>query len=250
MFKGICQGFGFNGYSLLYEWLPQFVFVILSLTIPVLRTFPRSFLFADSFKKKSEHLIQRTYKCRNPTRELKWLLGSPEGFELFKNFLREELSVENLLFWEAVNLFKQGNMDPQMIFENYILDSGPLTVNLSHRSRFRAKAIFVPQDDEYLAASRSKISHESQCEIVPDGVQMVSNLTSREVLLPSSNRSLVLSRGDLGLKDTTEAVLESCQDEILHLMAKDSFLRMCRTSKFYNHWVNNLQSYDEQFSSQ
>lgn len=61
------------------------------------------------------------------------LLNSPEGSQLFQEFLKTELSVENILFWKDVQKFKNSEIEAEAIFEMYIPHSAPLCINISSR---------------------------------------------------------------------------------------------------------------------
>eukprot|EP01006_Ploeotia_vitrea_P039096 TRINITY_DN66311_c4_g4_i2.p1 TRINITY_DN66311_c4_g4~~TRINITY_DN66311_c4_g4_i2.p1 ORF type:complete len:556 (-),score=324.22 TRINITY_DN66311_c4_g4_i2:198-1865(-) len=69
------------------------------------------------------------------------LLTVPEGFQSFKEFLSREFSVENLLFWQEVERFRQLKAKPdtppealismaQSLYAKYIIRGSPFEVNL------------------------------------------------------------------------------------------------------------------------
>jgi hypothetical protein len=103
LLHGSCYIFGFNGWFLTYQWFTQLLFVFFSLTWPVLQTYHKSLLICKTAARRglsnAPMPSNREYTCTAPTKDLLWLLSSPEGFELFKKRLQEELSVENILFW-------------------------------------------------------------------------------------------------------------------------------------------------------
>jgi hypothetical protein len=96
-----CNWFHFNGFRLLSQYFPQFIFLVASVTWPTIQTYDRSRWCKRQSSQVSDHRLeeQREFVSKNPLKELEWLLSLPEGFEAFKLRLQEELSVENLLFW-------------------------------------------------------------------------------------------------------------------------------------------------------
>jgi hypothetical protein len=72
-----------------------------------------------------------------PQDQFEWLLNNPEGFQIFREYLAKELSVENLLFWKDVENFHIGKISGFAVYETYIRDFAPLLVNLPHPIRNR-----------------------------------------------------------------------------------------------------------------
>jgi len=74
------------------------------------------------------------------------LLNDEEGREAFLKFLEQELSFENLLFWEAVQewnrriekldeIDEKAQVEAKRIFDLFICCKGPHQVNLKHETR-------------------------------------------------------------------------------------------------------------------
>jgi hypothetical protein len=83
-------------------------------------------------------------------------------------------------------------LDAQTIFDNYILESGALCINISYPNRTKVKAFFEkPNDTE------------------------------------------------------SKTVFDESHKEIFHLMARDSFMRFCRTTEYLEYWAKNVESYDQ-----
>eukprot|EP00004_Rigifila_ramosa_P020085 TRINITY_DN5196_c0_g1_i1.p1 TRINITY_DN5196_c0_g1~~TRINITY_DN5196_c0_g1_i1.p1 ORF type:complete len:517 (-),score=81.94 TRINITY_DN5196_c0_g1_i1:39-1589(-) len=70
---------------------------------------------------------------------LEALLADPIGFQSFSKFLTQELSLENLIFWRAVRLYKEDKspLSARQIYDIFIDGSAPLVVNIGAQARGR-----------------------------------------------------------------------------------------------------------------
>jgi hypothetical protein len=127
-------------------------------------------------------------------------------------------------------------MDAQTIYDNYILESGALCVNVSYPNRMKVKAFF-----EKSFAGKKKAQEMKE----DSSTELISRKFSEEPLLEASFGALSTSNNML--KDPlseVKLIFDLCQVEIFHLMARDSFMRFCRTQEFHDYWRDNLESYD------
>jgi hypothetical protein len=208
-FFGFCNAFGINGYAITFQTFPELLIALVSTLLPVWLTYqkpkkskPRS----DSLQNTGSMELKGTQrrKARDNYRELSELLSVEEGFELFKERLQEEFSVENILFWQDVNRYKKGEVTAQFIFENYIPLSAPLCVNLSAKVRKCLEAKFDPS---------KVVERMSQASCV-DSDKLLSPVELDE--------------------------FDAAQGEIFDLLVRDSFLRFRATPKYEEFRSKNL----------
>eukprot|EP00475_Leptophrys_vorax_P044226 TRINITY_DN8778_c0_g1_i6.p1 TRINITY_DN8778_c0_g1~~TRINITY_DN8778_c0_g1_i6.p1 ORF type:complete len:453 (+),score=83.21 TRINITY_DN8778_c0_g1_i6:196-1554(+) len=215
-----CNMFHFNGYNLMLYFVPQFMFVLTILLYPVLLSYNFiSALCSRNFKAESSSL--ETFTSQDPHSDLEALLSFDEGVEFFKKRLQSEFSVENMLFWDAVNMYRQGLMDAHVVYENYIDFESPMAINISAASRSALSKFF----------NGGKVEIETTTAMMP--IKPASNFSEEEVTALSLSGSwsdpspLLLSESGL---------FDEAYKEIFALMARDSFLRFSTTAEFQEFW--------------
>jgi hypothetical protein len=167
---------------------------------------------------KEDDARQTGLNAKNIER-LRNLLADDEGVVLFQDFLKSEFSVENLMFYEACETYQnlisqaidQNDTVPKMaasIFENFVVINSPFCVNISHKTR---KEI----NDCFTDTRRSR----------DNSVLSVKTYSKKTLLqydsLPKGNEPFL-----------AENLFSEAQDEILRLMASDSFLRFKMTPEY------------------
>jgi len=85
----------------------------------------------------AKHL--RSLACEDETKpQLIKVLNDEKAYSAFKNFLQKEFSVENILFWSAVEKYKAIDLlekrkeTADFIFENFLMADAQYEINLSH----------------------------------------------------------------------------------------------------------------------
>ncbi|XP_067103749.1 regulator of G-protein signaling 14-like isoform X4 [Osmerus mordax] len=85
------------------------------------------------------------------------LLEDPTGVQYFTAFLRSEVSAENILFWEACRRFQNisANLQGQLkeealsIYQAYLCDSAPYSVNIDDTAKTQEKDLLHPTPDMF-----------------------------------------------------------------------------------------------------
>ncbi|XP_026213415.1 regulator of G-protein signaling 14 isoform X2 [Anabas testudineus] len=85
------------------------------------------------------------------------LLEDPFGVRYFTAFLKSEVSAENILFWQDCEKFKKipaASMDKlkaaaQSIFDNYLSESAPYSVNIDDTARTEKKDLETPTPEMF-----------------------------------------------------------------------------------------------------
>jgi hypothetical protein len=105
--------------------------------------------------------------------ELIHVLDTTEGFDAFYEFLKEELAIENLVFWKTSreyrkNFGKEGITHagkPQTseeyaryIYQEFIADDAPLQVNIGFEVRDKLDERFAPPDSSRLSKLKARRS--------------------------------------------------------------------------------------------
>eukprot|EP00475_Leptophrys_vorax_P028898 TRINITY_DN4208_c0_g1_i4.p1 TRINITY_DN4208_c0_g1~~TRINITY_DN4208_c0_g1_i4.p1 ORF type:complete len:553 (+),score=103.94 TRINITY_DN4208_c0_g1_i4:82-1740(+) len=246
--KFFCDNFHFNGYILTYELFPQVLFCFSALLYPVILTYQPFSSFRQQASclrpqhRLSEDALIQTFSSKDPLLELKALLSFQEGFDLFKNRLQAEFSVENILFWEAVHLNKQNKMDARTIYENYIRLASPLAVNISAPARRAIQRHFEGEG----AVTRDSISSTGMWNLSitgGGGAAAAADMQARDCnsSRSSASSSSILSspskiiEGKAVPEDPT--IFDEACAEVFKLMARDSFLRFCTTPEFQAFWL-------------
>eukprot|EP00475_Leptophrys_vorax_P004551 TRINITY_DN12729_c0_g1_i1.p1 TRINITY_DN12729_c0_g1~~TRINITY_DN12729_c0_g1_i1.p1 ORF type:complete len:491 (-),score=87.44 TRINITY_DN12729_c0_g1_i1:370-1842(-) len=137
--------FGFRGFQLFEFVLPALIMVCYSFIVTVKKTYdftrrPKMLKRAASSNGSSAEILKESFMQ---------LLQSDKGFQLFQDFLKSELSVENLLFWRDVQRFKAMAIEADAIFETYIPFHAPLCINISASVRKELQICFQG-DEEHL----------------------------------------------------------------------------------------------------
>jgi hypothetical protein len=207
---GFCETFGINAYPMLFETFPEMMAALTTTLLPVILTYQRE---TESSVVSNEELLssQEIHQKRKPAdnhRELAALLLSEEGFQMFKERMQEEFSVENILFWQDVNRYRNGDVSGQFVFENYILESSALCVPISAKVRKALEAKFSVNQ-------------------------------SMEILQVSGSNSEIL------LSTVSTDAFDAAQTEIFNLMVKDTFLRFHHTPKYQQFLAKNPMTTSE-----
>jgi hypothetical protein len=162
-------------------------------------------------------------------------------------------SLTSLLFIrEAINLYRENKMEPLMIYEHYIVETGPFVINISHKNRGEIHRIFRKYQDnkpsrktvvaELITSARNSLmsSKSSVTGTEGGGGEPLLEITSRTTGTGTSG-AVSLS----AFEDASKTVFDKCQKEVFFLMACDSFMRFCRTPQFEKFWRANVESFDE-----
>jgi hypothetical protein len=188
-----------------------------------------------------------------------------EGALLFEEYLRAEFAIENLFFIQAcqsfTRLFGREELSPEdrkklrrvavAIRDKFILDSSPLTVNLSYPIRKK----IVDALSKYPASHQEDFPNFNSLNELPS--QDLKNIPSSEGL--EIDKVLVAETVDikddeiLQLPGNQEGsrleeltfdthLFDGAYNEILRLMATDSYMRFIRTTEFKEWRLNHPQA--------
>eukprot|EP00475_Leptophrys_vorax_P013185 TRINITY_DN19540_c0_g1_i1.p1 TRINITY_DN19540_c0_g1~~TRINITY_DN19540_c0_g1_i1.p1 ORF type:complete len:564 (-),score=125.01 TRINITY_DN19540_c0_g1_i1:23-1714(-) len=178
----------------------------------------------------------------SPQEQFEWLLKNPRGFNLFREYLANELSVENLLFWQDVENFHRGKITGLAVYETYIKDFAPFLVNLPHPVRQRIARHFEDakmkryhmslavnnQSEEFL----QRPLMEKELKIVHD-----PNSTGEAIRKFNSNRQSLEEFSSISRStesafpsecvdtETSRMIFDDAQKRIFLLMLRDPFSR-------------------------
>jgi hypothetical protein len=169
----------------------------------------------------------------NPTPRLfESVLRNPKGFQLFKQHVIKELSVENLLFWKDVENLKAGFVTAQQVYETYIQTDAPIQITLAHNIKSKIDQLFVSRFDESISRDATVSELQRPLTIGENKFTQIKEDYGSLASEPSpSVASLVgVLTGDIE-RDRTIA-LEKAQQKIFSLMMKDSFTRFRKTPEF------------------
>jgi phage shock protein PspC (stress-responsive transcriptional regulator) len=212
--------------------IPLFFYIVVSIYLVIYWTYSHKRKFNRKRRKSSADSVDCSLASasgttrRNSTAslkdDLKSMLKNKVARDNFLEFLKKEFSVENILLYDACTKFKKMISDaPQQlaweyaceIYEKFIDPRGPLTVNISDTSR-----------------RKLSISFESN-EALSEGIPIASIVTTTSDEQISKNHKPIPA-------DFSAEIFEEAQQEILNLLATDSFLRFKQQSTFSPRWLS------------
>jgi uncharacterized membrane protein len=165
--------FGFRGYQLFELMLPVLVIVWQSFILPV----KKSYEFNAHSGKTRTHSRSTGSSTEVLKESFLHLLQSESGFSIFQEFLKSELSVENILFWRDVQKFKEMTIEPEAIYETYIPYKAPLCINISASVRKDLELCFEgsPEHQSLLAG----VSH-ADLDVFDEAHEEIFNLMLKD----------------------------------------------------------------------
>jgi hypothetical protein len=214
--------------------IPLFFYVVVSVYLVIYWSYSSQIQFEKQSRKSpsssidfssgSSITVTPRKKSSSHTCDLKQILKNEEARGKFLEFLKKEFSVENMLLYDSCLKFKQ--MLPGIseqdaweyaceIFEKFIDPRGPLTVNIADSSRRKLLRIFTSSEQ----------SSDGACT---NAVQ-----TSQHEKIQKLKKMPLHISADL---------FEEVQQEVLNLLAKDSFLRFKQLSVFSPKWITSNSS--------
>jgi hypothetical protein len=147
-------------------------------------------------------LVSMDHVSMPPVEQLERAVGIPEARDLFLLFLRKEFSVENLVFYDECVQFRTKFVETKMTGSDK-----------AWQELGRIVTTFV----ELNGASSVNLSFNTRLQIL----KTYNGLASAQQ-----------QEGDSRITSIPGNILEDARDEILHLMAKDSFLRFRMTPEY------------------
>jgi hypothetical protein len=140
------------------------------------------------------------------------LLKSVFQVKRFEQFLRKEMSVENLLFFQDVLAFKNGKISAHDIFQTYISRNASLQINISDQTRRELCLIF----NENPNLSQSSTADEFIFRSYNSNAQSISSQRKLSCYSTSNTNKT--------LKNST-TIFDNAVEQIYRLLLNDSFQR-------------------------
>jgi hypothetical protein len=172
---------GFRGWMIIQLILPYSVVALVSMYIPTKATYRLS---NDSLGDLTGGSLAQ---------ELQIVVDTPELLAAFEEFLKSELSVENILFIKDLRNFKKGLISALDVYNMYLKPGSFLCVNVSSKTRNKLVARF---------------------ELKPG-----AEVTTRNSLIEPSALS-------------SDLIFEAAEEEVMALMKNDSFVRFRMTEEY------------------
>jgi hypothetical protein len=162
------------------------------------------------------------------------LLASQSGYTSFKKFLIKEFSVENLLFWKAVEEFRMIKAVEEIrdhaviIFHNFLEEESPFQVNVPGQIVNQLR-ILLNQKER--VAHRFSLSARFGCRSsVSEGPSCSDGGITSIKTYPGDEPGLILETDENRIN---RSIFDNAQREIFYIMEKDYFPRF-RNSRLYS----------------
>jgi hypothetical protein len=132
----------------------------------------------------------------------------------FEQFLRKEISVENLLFYQDVLAFKKGKISADEIFQTYISRNSLLQINISDKIRRDLSIAF-----------NENLNLDQSSDIIFRSYNSNARSISSQLKRPSA--SLLMNKNK---NSVNFAIFDSAVEQIYRLLLNDSFQRFSSSS--------------------
>lgn len=159
------------------------------------------------------------YPKANSLHEVEEILWSKKGYEAMMNFLQTEFSTENLVFWAAVEGFKEAFMELAGRSVNQTIESA-MKLSVSDLSRNS-----YCEDDQ--SRNADQWEHAKTLYDIFIGVDSTTTIN-----LPSKVVEAITSELENESGKVSVEIFDNAQAEVLYLITKDSFPRFKKTEFF------------------
>jgi hypothetical protein len=215
MEDGFGIAFSFRAYNALHNSLPL-VFIVNESLIKIYRA---------TSSRANNPLLTSKEKV-----DVEWefhlIMAEEEGQKLFADFLKKELSVENILFYLDVERYRNGELEKEELYETYIADSAPLCVNISAKNRKYLVSTLGAKADPKNATRSLKLA-------------MIGTFSFK-----AKEPEAKVPEPPMPLLEGAEAltIFDDAFEEIRNLMIRDSFSRFRTTPEFKDFLANRLST--------
>jgi hypothetical protein len=204
-----------------------------------------SFHFNEAIRKSSMPTSAQSSSMRISLSQVKdqvtSVLEDPQGLEALKKFLITEFSVENVLFYTAVQKFRalfaedsfskeEIYLSASVIYCRFISSEGVLVINISGQTRDNVRrALLVKPNPEH---------DEKTVDGLVTPIRIPEEIELEELGRAGSIATINLTN----IPDVPKELFDEAWGEVLTLIAKDSFPRFKMKREYSEIWQNLLQS--------